>query len=296
MADFEIYKGAERPAVVWPFTSNGLPIDLTGASSVDFKARAYDGTVDVISGTGTAATPLTGGTVAYNFGTADTAQTGEYRGRFIVHFPTGEMVSPEFVLRIIDAAPGRGVPGARSTMASLIARCRFDLDDPPGPSQKFTDVEIQAALDRNSDHNYAYELRAVPEVIGGGSVIWRHYQLPYTDYEDGVVLRDGAGGSVSGYTVAADGLVTFAAATTGGTIYYATGVSYDVPSACADLLEKLIGRYSLAYDVSMDGQSMSRSQIVQQLTMRVRQLRSRGRIRSARLYRSDEVPAHARRW
>lgn len=298
MADFEIFKGAERPAIVWPFTSGGTAVNLTGATGVTFKARSFDGTVDVISGAGTASTPLTGGTVAYNFGTADTAQTGEYRGRFIVAFPTGELVSPEFVVRVIDAAPGRGVPGARPTMAGVIERCRFELDDPAGPSQKFSDVEIQAVLDRHADHEFAEELRGVPEVISGGSTVWRNYQLRRTDYEDGLVLRNGAGSAIAGtaFTYRPDGLLTFAAPTTGGTIYYATGVSYDVPGACADLLEKLIGRYTLAYDVTMDGQSMMRSQIVKQLTDRVRQLRSRGRIRSAHLYRSDEVPDHARRW
>ena len=86
------------------------------------------------------------------------------------------------------------------------------------------------------------------------------------------------------------GIATFPS-NTHGTIYYATGSAYDPPSAAADLLERLISRYSMSYDVSMDGQSFNRSQVVAQLQRRAGQLRSQGRVRSAHLFRSDDVAA-----
>ena len=294
MTDFEITRGAERPSLVWAFTSAGQPYDLTGNTSVAFQARPYDGTAAVISGAGSVMGTATGGSVAYSFGTADTQNVGELRGRFIVSFPAGELVSPEFVVRIVDAAPARGVPGGRSTMAALVERVRFLMDDPGGPGQKFTDAEVQDALDRNREDVYGWEARPIPQVLGGGTTQWLTYDLGGTDWEDGVILRDGAGGTPSGYTVdLVRGIASFPA-NTHGTIYYATGSAYDPPSAAADLLEKLISRYAMSYDVSMDGQSFSRSQIVMQLQRRVQTLRSQGRVRSARLFRSDYPGADPR--
>ena len=287
MTDFEITRGAERPSLVWAFTSSGQPYDLTGQTGVRFHARPYDGTALVIDAAGTVMGTATGGSVAYAFGTADTQNVGELRGRFIVSFPAGELSSPEFVVRIVDAAPARGVPGGRESMAGLVERVRFLLDDPGGPSQKFTDAEIVDALDRNREDVYGWETSPIPQVLGGGTTQWLTYDLGGTDWEDGVVLRDGAGGTPSGYTIDnVRGIATFPA-NTHGTVYYATGSAYDPPSAAADLLEKLISRYALSYDVSMDGQSFNRSQVGMALQKRVQALRSQGRIRSARLFRSD---------
>jgi hypothetical protein len=181
------------------------------------------------------------------------------------------------------------VPGGRSTLAKLVERVRFLLDDPAGPNQRWDDNEICQALDANREDAYRIDARPVTQILGGGSAQWLRYDLPGTWWEDALTLRDSSGAAIPGtaYTFdAARGVVTFPS-NTHGTAYYADGSSYDPESAAADLIEKLLTRYALAYDVSMDGQSFSRSQVVQNLTRRAQQLRSAGRVGSARLIRSD---------
>src|SRR5262245_65719690 len=100
---FEVTLGAERPSVVYPFTSGGTALDLTAYSTVTLKVRSVDGTALLVNDSGgTVLSPHTGGSAAY-LGTAlSTLTVGDYRAWFEVAFssgPAGELASPAFPLR-----------------------------------------------------------------------------------------------------------------------------------------------------------------------------------------------------
>jgi hypothetical protein len=291
MADFEITRGAERPGVVYPITQGGTAVDLTGWQSIAFKARAVDGTALVINAAGSVLGTVTMGTVAYAFGTADTQQVGEYRARFEVVFATGELVTPEFTVRVVDAAPYRSSPGARDTMGWLIARVRDLLDDPAGPSQEFDDYEVQAALDRHRVDVLDAGIYPDAKRSTANFAVFKRYPLPGTEWESGTafVVTDINGGTVTGYTLDPDrGVVNFAADQR-GSAYFATGQVFDAHKSAADLCDRLIARYSREFDFATGRQTFNRSVRVKQLRDLANHLRSQGSLQTARIYRGDEA-------
>jgi hypothetical protein len=302
VSTFEIQRSAERPAIPYTFTQGGNAVPLTGNQGVTFKARDVAGTAIAFSGAGTV-TSADDGQVAYTFGTADTAVVGEYVGWFDVAFPDGNMTSPPFDLRIIDAAqPYRGGAGCRPGMPGLVALVRDLIDDAEGPENAWTNHAIQQALDRTAWPCFDDEVEPILERGANGTAVWRHFKLPHRYYEAGTafVVHDAYGSVpswVSALSLDWENGWLHSPTDLMGSAVFVTAKTYDPPCAAADMIEKLIGRYALAYDVSMDGQSFSRSQVIANLSRRAKDLRAQGRIGSAHLHRSDSIPApEDRRW
>lgn len=298
MDAFEIAQYSERPYLPYQYTISGSVQPLAGAGSSAFFMRAFDGTAIVVQGT--AAIDTATNTLTYAWGTADTAIVGDYRGRFITYFPgSSDLESPEFAIRIYAYAPDRSVPGVAVEMGPIIRRVRRLLDDSPGPSQTYDDAEIDEILQRRCDAVYDLVVQAVPQRISG-SVEWHDYYVTGA-YAGGTafVVRDTAGNLIpsGSYSFNANqGLIRFPA-NTHGSVLFVTGTKYQVGNAAADCLQRVLSRMAAAYDVQMDGQQFSRSQVYKAMSQRILELRGADNegddVITVRLGRSDQ-PAQGR--
>lgn len=292
---FEISQGAERPSVVFPFTSAGTALDLTAYSAVTLKVRDKDGTAVLVSDAGTVLSPHTGGSAAY-LGTALAGlAVGDYRAWFVVSFPSGpagDLEGPEFPVRVVDHSPDRGVPGARPTMAYLIRRVRSLTNDVPGASQVFDDAEVQEHLDDTRIDFRRETLAAWPDQ-DAGTVAYFEYRSEHRWLEQTqggtarFVLEDSLGGTASAHEVDySRGIVTFGASQA-GSAFYLTARSYDPYGAAASLLEAWASKVSLDFDFQTDGQRFDRSQKAAMLRQAAGEMRRRSRARTATLLRGD---------
>ncbi len=169
----------------------------------------------------------------------------------------------------------------RSTMSQLIARVRLMIADPAGASQQFADQDIQDTLDQSRDDlRYEGELIA-PSIVNLGSTqnsastIFADYYSRYQWWEQDVVLQ-GQGPTGLPWIVltpvAADYIVghwqfetnVFTSGTVPGQLppIFATGKVYDLNCAAADLLEFWAATLAGSYDVTVDGQTLRRSQLM----------------------------------
>lgn len=125
---------------------------------------------------------------------------------------------------------------ARAAMASIITLVRGLINDPAGASQQFTDDAIEDRLDLTRVYHLKVELTAFAEPAG----TQLKFQSAYRYWESDLSLTDPAGtvlsptssDPISGYFV-------FGSTQTG---VYATGFTYDVYAASAELLTLWAGR------------------------------------------------------
>jgi hypothetical protein len=173
----------------------------------------------------------------------------------------------------------------RPTMTLLVETVRgLIADDGPVNDRVWTDDELERFLD-------AYRTTVVRELLEPASPtptrIWR---ARYSHWEQSAQLAV-AGASVS--VTFEDSLVgewTLDTETSGPV--YVTGSTYDVYAAAADALEAWAARERLAYDITVDGQSLRRSQLPDRLMFLAQSYRRRARPRQAQVMRSDiEVQA-----
>jgi hypothetical protein len=175
----------------------------------------------------------------------------------------------------------------RSTMADLIALVRQMIADPAGQNQTFQDIDIQNRLD-SSREDVRYEGLAIapsivnlPSTNNQPSTIFADYYSRYQWWESDAVLQgQGPNGAawVALTPASSDYLVghwqfelnVFMSGTVPGQLppVFATGKVYDVNCAAADLLEFWAATLAGSYDVTVDGQTLRRSQLMQaKLTM-----------------------------
>lgn len=148
----------------------------------------------------------------------------------------------------------------RPTMASLISRVRQFINDPAPPSAQFQDQEIQDILDASRQQARYLTLNPSP-TYSGAQLSFLEYYSDLGDWEDDLTLWQYRINAVA--PSASENIVghwTFAANTVPPV--YIIGKTYDVYRASADLLERLAARYMLAYTISVDGQSLQRSQMM----------------------------------
>ena len=125
---------------------------------------------------------------------------------------------------------------ARAAMASIITLVRGLINDPAGASQQFTDEAIEDQLDLAREYHHISALTALPEPAG----TQLKFKSEHRYWESDVSLSDPAGtvlsptssDPISGYFV-------FGSTQTG---VYATGFTYDVYAASAELLSLWAGR------------------------------------------------------
>lgn len=170
----------------------------------------------------------------------------------------------------------------RSTMAALITKVRSLINDPSSGTPVFADQDVQDQLDATR-LDIRYELlTAAPTLLNAAStnnqagVIWADYYSRFQWWEDDLVLQGVNISTSQAWVVLTPvssenfyGHWTFEANIfTAGTVpgqyppVFATGKSFDIWRAAADLLEMWAAQYAASYDFTADGQNFRRSQIV----------------------------------
>lgn len=159
---------------------------------------------------------------------------------------------------------------ARAGMAEIVADLRGltdagSNDYTVGGLPYWTDRQLERVLDR---HKTELHRRAIlPRTdYEAGQAATRVYPVGLGNLEGGAALEleDAAGNTVGTALYSVDyaaGVVTFAA-NTSGALYYLNGRSFDVNAAAAEVWRMKAGHYAAAYDISADGQSLRRSQII----------------------------------
>ena len=139
---------------------------------------------------------------------------------------------------------------ARAAMASIITLVRGLINDPAGASQQFTDDAIEDQLDLTRTYRLKEELTALPEPAGTQLKFKSEHRYWESDVSlsdpAGTVLTPASSDPISGY---------FVFGSTQSAVY-ATGFTYDVYAAAAELLTLWAG--SIEQDVlkfSADGSS-----------------------------------------
>lgn len=174
----------------------------------------------------------------------------------------------------------------RSSMSSLIARVRFLINDPSGASQVFADQDIQDVMDE-SRLDVKNELMIQKPTFSGSTIQFLdYYSRIGGGWEDDFVIKQ--------YLV---NLVTpslsepiaghWQFATTTLPPLYISGKVFDVYRSSADLLERMSARWALSYNISVDGQSLQRSQSAVALQSLAKTYRLKQRAHVIEATRSD---------
>ena len=197
----------------------------------------------------------------------------------------------------------------RPTMSQIIARVRFLIGDPAGSSQQFADQDIQDTLDESRD-DLRYEGEVIaPSIVNNAltnnqaQTVFADYYSKYQWWEQDVVLQGYSGGLawVVLTPVASDYVVGHwqfetNVFTTGTSVpgqlppIFATGKVYDPYCAAADLLDIWAVMLSGAYNMSVNGQSLQRSQLYELKKDAALHYRQRAKPRIAKLQRNDVMP------
>jgi hypothetical protein len=107
-------------------------------------------------------------------------------------------------------------------------------------------------------------------------------------------VTDSAGRLVEGATFHSDGRIEFASDQSTYFLYL-TGLAYDLNGAAADVLTDWAAAVKGGYDVTIDGQQMTRSQRHAQLLDQAKAFRSRAIVGSVRMRRGDQRSTRRRR-
>ncbi len=198
----------------------------------------------------------------------------------------------------------------RSTMASLIAKVRQMIFDPSGSNQFFADQDIQDHLDYHREDIRYEPLEIAPSIVNAAStgnqaqVIFADYYSRYQNWEDDVVLQGVNTSTHAAWVVltpvASENLLghwqfetsVFTSGVAPGQYppCFATGKIFDTFAASADLLEFWSASLAGAYDITMDGQSMRRSQHMQAKLTLAASYRRKCKPKIAKLVRDDVNP------
>lgn len=163
---------------------------------------------------------------------------------------------------------------ARATMTDLLLTLRGltaagSAEYTVNGTACWTDVQLQEVLDRHSYIVRHEALTAIP-YTGVGTIAWFDYQSARRFFEttgsgtSRFIVQDETGATIGTGAYSVDyprGLVTFGTDTEGLT-RYATGYSYDMNAAAADVWAQKASHYVTAYDFSTDNHNLRRSQII----------------------------------
>ncbi len=195
----------------------------------------------------------------------------------------------------------------RTTMSQLIARTRLMIQDVAGGNQFFADQDIQDTLDEYVDFVRYEPLKIAPTILNAASTgntpvtIFADYFSQFQWWEQDVVLQGNNTSTLASWIVLTP--VTsdyinghwqfesniFTAGTAPGQYppIFATGKVYDLNYACADLLEYWAVSLAGAYDITVDGQSLRRSQLMTAKQAASEYFRKRAKPRIGKAVRRD---------
>ena len=193
----------------------------------------------------------------------------------------------------------------RSSMAQLISLVRTMIADPAGASQQFDDQAIQDRLDSSRDDIRFEWLTIAPSIVNAASTsnqaqtIFADFYSQYQWWESDVVLQGYLNGApwkvltplASDYIVGhwQFELDVFNTGTVPGQLppVSATGKVYDPNAAAADLLEFWAAALAGAYNITVDGQSLQRSQLMQAKLTMAQYYRRQAKPKIAKMQRRD---------
>lgn len=181
------------------------------------------------------------------------------------------------------------------------------IADPAGASQQFADQDIQNRLDWSRDDIRYESLIIAPSIVNTASTnnqaatIFADYYSRHGYWESDVVLQAYVNGAawVVATPLASELLIgqahwqfelnVFTSGTVPGQLppVFATGKIYDVYSAAADLLQFWAATFSDAYDITVDGQSLRRSQRMTAKLLLAEEYRKMAKPKLAKMVRED---------
>jgi hypothetical protein len=196
----------------------------------------------------------------------------------------------------------------RGSMASLISTVRSRIGDTSDITQMFPDQAIQDALDDTREDIRYEPLAIAPSIVNlpstgnTPSTIYADYYSVYQWWETDVVLQGNAG-SLSWAVITpvtsepivghwSFELTPFVNGTVPGQLppVFATGKVYDPYAAAADLLEFWAAQLAGSYDITVDGQTLRRSQLMAAKLAMATAYRRKAKIRRATMVRTDVAP------
>lgn len=200
----------------------------------------------------------------------------------------------------------------RSSMSQIITRTRFMIQDPAGTSQFFADQDIQDTLDETVDFIRYEPLQIAPTIVNTAStsnqpsVIFIEYMSRFQWWESDVVLQGtntsthaawivltpSSSDYINGHWWFEDPTTEYTSPTAPGQYppVFATGKVYDLYRASADLLDFWGAYLSSAYDMTTDGQSLRRSQLMTAKMALAENYRRKAKPRVAKMRRDDVNP------
>lgn len=195
----------------------------------------------------------------------------------------------------------------RATMSQIIARVRFMIADPAGGSQFFADQDLQDTCDDYREDIRYEALQIAPSIVNTAStnnqptVIFADYYSRYQWWESDVTIQGINTSTNAAWAVlnpAGSDFITghfqfqltpFVNGVAPGQYppIFCTGKVFDLFAASADLLEFWGANLAGAYDMTVDGQSLRRSQLMTAKLTLAEQYRRKARPRTAKLRRDD---------
>jgi len=153
----------------------------------------------------------------------------------------------------------------------------------------WSDDQLQAILDQHREDIFSQQLQAVPTYLAGTTYYYDYYATP-GDYEQGTAafqVTDSQGLAVTPTINYEMGHLSFGTVSQGGTVYYLTARLFDVAAAASQVWRSKAAHIADAYDFSVDGHSMSRSQMQKQYLEMAKLYGSEAKVQSVKLVRDD---------
>lgn len=197
----------------------------------------------------------------------------------------------------------------RSAMSDLIAKVRLMIADPAGTNQHFLDQDVQDYLDASREDIRYEPLTIAPSIVNNSytnntpQTIFADYYSKYGWWSSDVVLQ-GIDTNNQPWKVitplASELLLDMAhwqfeldVYNTGTSVpgqlppIFATGFIFDVYGAAADLLEIWGASLAGAYDITVDGQSLRRSQLMTAKFALAEKYRMKAKPKLSKMVRGD---------
>lgn len=236
------------------------------------------------------------GYAQYNWSGSSTS--GRFEATLTVTLSSGVIQSEAFSVEIIDKPSA--TTSARAGMSDLIqtvremADCGLNDFEIAGVAH-WSNKHIQTVLDRHRSDIYREPLASIISYQAGGSVSFLEYRSQYQNYEQTTggtaifIVEDGSGNDAGTALWSADyanGIITFAA-TTGGSAYYLTGRSYNLPAAAADIWRTKAAQAAKLFSFSTDNHSLSRNQVYEHCIQMAQMYERQGPMLAVTIGRSD---------
>lgn len=162
------------------------------------------------------------------------------------------------------------------------------------------DDQVQNVLDKHVTEFVFTPLEAKPTYTSGGSLLYNDYHVDFENIEQTTggtaifYVQNGNYENIGTALYTADyrrGKITFGTNTQGTASFYATGKSYDLNAAAAEIWRVKANHAASSFDFSADNTSVKKSQVYEHYMERAEHFESLSSsgVSNAWLHRSDDV-------